>query len=149
MEILILAGVVAPHHCGSVRTEHNGEDVRAQNNLGDVCWTIENVRTVEHPQRLMACHGHRQIVACEHLSGLAPRSLVPARLLLKATPGECAPVAEGRSAIVPLHALMEMAPPAFGWDPRSRHAADATSFILALCRTPIASRASRRARFFW
>ena len=25
----ILAGVVAPHHCGSVRTEHNGEDVRA------------------------------------------------------------------------------------------------------------------------
>jgi len=54
-----------------------------------------------------------------HLSGLAPRSLVPARLLLKATPGERAPVAEGRSAIVPLQALMEMAPLAFGWDPRA------------------------------
>jgi hypothetical protein len=38
----ILAGVVAPHHCGSVRTEHNGEDVRARNNLGDVCRTIKN-----------------------------------------------------------------------------------------------------------
>jgi len=50
----ILAGVVAPHHCGSVRTEHNGEDVRARNNLGDVCRTIKNVRTVGHPQRLMA-----------------------------------------------------------------------------------------------
>lgn len=33
--------------------------------------------------------------------------------------GECAPVAEGRSAIVPLQALMEMAPLAFGWDPRT------------------------------
>jgi hypothetical protein len=55
----------------------------------------------------------------EHLSGLAPRSLVPARLLLKATPGECAPVAEGRSTIVPLQALMEMAPLASGWDPRA------------------------------
>ena len=86
----ILAGVVAPQHCGSVRTEHNGEDVRARNNLGDVCRTIKNVRTVEHPQRLMAGHGHRQIVACEHLSGLAPRSLVPPRLLLKGTPaGMC------------------------------------------------------------
>jgi len=63
----ILAGVVAPYHCGSVRTEHNGEDVRARNNLGDVCRTIKNVRTVEHPQRLMAGHGHRQIVAYEHL----------------------------------------------------------------------------------
>jgi hypothetical protein len=41
-------------HCGSVRTEHNGEDVRARNNLGDVCRTIKNVRTVEHPQCLMA-----------------------------------------------------------------------------------------------
>jgi hypothetical protein len=90
-----------------------------QAGLGEVCRTIKNVRTVEHPQRLMAGHGHRQIVACEHLPGLAPPSLVPARLLLKATPGESAPVAEGRSAIVPLQALMEMAPLAFGWDPRA------------------------------
>jgi hypothetical protein len=35
------------HHCGSLRTEHNGEDVRVRNNLGDVCRTIKNVRTVE------------------------------------------------------------------------------------------------------
>ena len=67
------------------RTRRRGR--RARNNLGDVCRTIKNVRTLEHPQRLMVGHGHRQIVACEHLSGLAPRSLVPARLLLKATPG--------------------------------------------------------------
>jgi len=29
---------------------------RARNNLDDVCRTIKNVRTVEHPQRLMAGH---------------------------------------------------------------------------------------------
>jgi len=58
----ILARVVAPHHRGSVRTEHDGERV-PQINVGNVCPTIEDVRTVEHPKRLMACGGHRQIVA--------------------------------------------------------------------------------------
>jgi hypothetical protein len=63
----ILARVVAPHHCGSVRTEHDGEHVRAQINVGHVGPTIESVRTVEHPKRLMACGGHRQIVAFDWL----------------------------------------------------------------------------------
>ena len=71
----ILARVVAPHHCGSVRAEHDGEHVRAQINVGDVCRAIKNVRTVEHPQRLMAGGGHRQIIACKCMPGPAPRSL--------------------------------------------------------------------------
>src|ERR1019366_2129616 len=74
---------------------------------------------VEHPQRLMAGHGHRQIVACEHLSGLAPRSFVPARLLLKATPGGMCTSCRGSLRDRPAASLMEMAPLAFGWDPRA------------------------------
>src|SRR5215831_6430741 len=73
----ILARAGAPHHCGSVRAEHDGEHVRALISVGDVCWTIKNVRTVEHPQRLMAGDGHRQIVACKYMPGQASRSLVP------------------------------------------------------------------------
>jgi hypothetical protein len=57
---------VAPHHRGSVRTEHDGERV-PQIDVGNVCPTVEDVRTVEHPKRLMACGGHRQIVAFDWL----------------------------------------------------------------------------------
>jgi hypothetical protein len=47
--------------------------------------------------------------------GCAPRR----RGLLKATPGECAPVAEVAPRSSRVQALMEMAPLAFGWDPRA------------------------------
>ena len=57
----LLAGVVAPDHGGPVRAEHHGEGVSPWNDLSDVCRTIKNVRPLEHPQRLMAGHGHRRI----------------------------------------------------------------------------------------
>jgi hypothetical protein len=51
--------LAALHHCRSVRTEHDGEHIRAQVNVGALCRTIKNVRTVEHPQRLTPGDGHQ------------------------------------------------------------------------------------------